>query len=365
MKIWVTHQFEAFYNWPWERPCFCIHWQGEITPSTWDFKSKEGKGYELYQLKHLNKLRGTLRIHGLENVSRKEDAIKAELHKKRDLTSVDLSWGRDWNISAQERDLQSEVIEALYPLAMLQALGIRGYEGSSYPGWMMSGGPEVPECLKYLSLSSCSELGRFPENSVLFSNLRTLSISYCDWDYIPDNMEDLKSLMEFNIISCLNINSLPTSMSKLKLLVNLYICKCHCLQSLPTALPQSLRTLEIRDCHGEYFSDIGHLNSIGKLHISNCTNLQSFEAELPQSLTGLIIEICSNLQSLPTVLPQCLQKLTVENCHRFCSLPRMPPSLQYLELGSSNLKFIRSCQTDGHQNYENIRHVPNKKIRYY
>lgn len=239
------------------------------------FTIRKEKGYELSQLKLLNKIRGILSIYHLENVSSREDALQAQLHEKKYLTKVTLNWGWNRETNDQERELHSEVLEALRPPMMLQTLSIDGYRGTRYPSWMMDGGSEVPVCLQDLELENCSELGSIPKHSKLFRSLLKLSITNCYWDYFPDNMEHLESLMEL------------------------------------------------------YFNEFRYL------------------------------------KSLPTVLPQSLQKLWVmAGCHKIHSLPVMPQSLVYFELESFSYKFIESCKTPGDQNYENILHIPSKKIRH-
>lgn len=66
------------------------------------FTVKKGEGYELCQLKQLNKLRGKLSIYGLENVSSQEDALDAELHRKENLKEVKLTWDGKRETSDEE-----------------------------------------------------------------------------------------------------------------------------------------------------------------------------------------------------------------------------------------------------------------------
>nr|BBF90034.1 putative NBS-LRR class RGA [Oryza rufipogon] len=239
-------------------------------------KTKQGlrklTGYELYQLKRLNKLRGRLKIQFLNEDSSREDALEAELHKKVYLTELDLQWSFGW--ATPQEDVQSQVLEALRPPKQLQKLEIHSYKGSSYPSWMMRDDSDVPMCLQLLWISDSTKLQAIPEHTVLLSNLRMLRISGDEWDYLPENMENLKLLVE----------------------------------------------LEILDC--------------------------------------------KKLRSLPTVWPPSLKKLTITmmSWHRLRSLPTMPESLEHFRLVSLRHKFTKSCETPGHQNYENIRHIPNKTI---
>jgi hypothetical protein len=57
-----------------------------------DFRVKKEHGYELRQLKDLNKLQGKLQIRGLLNVGSKDEAIEASLADKEQLAELVLSW---------------------------------------------------------------------------------------------------------------------------------------------------------------------------------------------------------------------------------------------------------------------------------
>nr|BBD82475.1 NBS-LRR-like protein [Oryza sativa Indica Group] len=235
------------------------------------------EGYELYQLKRLNKLRCKLNIHGLRNVSNKEDALEAELHKKKNLTRVKLSWYSDSSggvISAQEEDLQSEVLEALRPPVWLQKLRIVCYKGSAYPDWMMTNGPEVPKYLQDLKLENCRPLGRkIPEHNELFKYLRKLHVFDCSWTYFPANMENLKSLQELLIHFCRNLLSLPT---KLPLsLLKLEIAECRSIKKLPV-MPHSLLEL-ILSSHNQEF--ITSCKTPGHQYFENIRHIPRKEIE--------------------------------------------------------------------------------------
>nr|BBF89827.1 putative NBS-LRR class RGA [Oryza sativa f. spontanea] len=282
------------------------------------FTVKMEAGYELNQLKRLNKLRGELNIYGLENVPGNDDALQPELHKKENLTSVKLSWGNP----QEDQGLQSQVLEALRPPAWLQTLQIVCYNGLAYPNWMMTNGPEAPKCLQDLKLEECRQLGEeIPEHNRLFKYLRILHVANCIWEFFPANMERLESLQKLKIEDCPN------------------------LQSLPTRLPQSLRIL----------------------HISNCDRWNHWPDNMEDHMSLLELEIaeCRNIESLPAQLPGSLEKLNVlAGCPEISSLPVMPHELLELILSSRNQEFITSCKTPGHQHYENISHVPHKIIEY-
>jgi hypothetical protein len=155
---------------------------------------QEEQGYELSQLKHLNKLGGTLRIEGLDIVESKEEALEAHLTHKERLRRLELNF--DWGEGRFGPDVEAEVLEGLCPPKDLQVLAILNYRGSRYPSWMLSRhhSETAPKQLQRLVLQKCRQLASIPEDSELFIGLRQLFIQWCDWDRLPDNMERLVSL---------------------------------------------------------------------------------------------------------------------------------------------------------------------------
>nr|BBF89556.1 putative NBS-LRR class RGA [Oryza glaberrima]BBF89561.1 putative NBS-LRR class RGA [Oryza glaberrima] len=205
-------------------------------------------GCEIQQLAQLNKLRGRLQIEGLENVESKEAAAGANLAAKKGLKELVLVW--DWNDESCSPDVQAEVLEGLCPPMELETLEIRGYRCSMYPSWLvgqllnLNNGPKF---LNQLKLNRCSPLGSIPQQSELFTDLRSLVIWCCSWDSLPDNMERLKSLEKLELFLCPQILLLP-------------------------ALPLSLKTFRLYRCSDVLTSScqtIGHENWQKIKHIQN------------------------------------------------------------------------------------------------
>ncbi|KAJ4804693.1 Rp1-like protein [Rhynchospora pubera] len=97
-----------------------------------EFHVKNEKGFEIQQLGQLRQLQGHLSIRGLENVQHEVEAAQAKLAEKIGLESLEL----DWNVCEnwyENRDLDSEVINALQPPSNLKNLIIKGYAGARYP----------------------------------------------------------------------------------------------------------------------------------------------------------------------------------------------------------------------------------------
>ncbi|CAN6373553.1 unnamed protein product [Urochloa humidicola] len=186
------------------------------------FKVREKRGYELKQLKHLNKLQGTLEIDDLWHVGSKEEALEAHLTEKKRLTKLELNFV---GCGSRDQDIVADVFEGLCPPEDLQELAIWNYNCTlRYPSWMLSPQhPDAPKRLQTLALSWCSRLASIPEDSVLFKGLLELRIECCNWDSLPENMERLVSLQTLIIRMCDKLELLPT-------------------------LPQSLRGIEIIGC---------------------------------------------------------------------------------------------------------------------
>ncbi|XP_037445595.1 uncharacterized protein LOC119315029 [Triticum dicoccoides] len=188
------------------------------------FIIKDEEGYEVKQLRKLNKLRGRLIIYGLQNVKSKEEAGQANLAVKGQLTELYLVWAHGGGTRCNPKD-EAEVLEGLCPPVGLQSLTICCYEGSRYPDWMVGQHNGNPKDLQQLHFWRCNQTAPCLEVET-FRHLHELWLIYCSWDALPDNMEHLTSLKLLKIVECLNIRSLPT-------------------------LPQSLEVFELDGCNDE------------------------------------------------------------------------------------------------------------------
>ncbi|XP_037471224.1 putative disease resistance protein RGA4, partial [Triticum dicoccoides] len=195
------------------------------------FTVRNEQGYEVKQLRDLNKLCGSLDIYGLKNVKSKEEALEANLASKERLTKLTLSWDGDDGTRCSP-EVEADVLEGMCPPVGLETLVIRHYKGTRYPYWN-----GTPKDLQNLHFIYCGQLGCFPGLEA-FCHLRSLHLLYCDWYTLPGNMEHLTSLKKLEIISC------------------------HYIQSLPT-LPESLEEFELLYCNDEFMEScqtVGHPN---------------------------------------------------------------------------------------------------------
>ncbi|KAI5001550.1 hypothetical protein ZWY2020_026200 [Hordeum vulgare] len=158
-----------------------------------EFKVSNEQGYEVKQLRDLNKLRGCLCIKGLENVRSKEEALEANLAAKERLTELELQWNGDADAYRCSREVEAEVLEGLCPPVGLQTLHIYSYQGTRYPDWMVG---KQKGGLQELVLWHWKQLGPAPQLVEAFPHLHVLELWNCNWDALPCNMEHLTSLKE-------------------------------------------------------------------------------------------------------------------------------------------------------------------------
>ncbi|KAL4597846.1 hypothetical protein ACB092_11G017800 [Castanea dentata] len=99
------------------------------------------EGCKLGELKKLNKLRGTLKINGMENVVTVDEAQNAQLKEKIHLRGLELLFETSAFLIEQKGGMENDVkvLNALEPPPNLQYFKTRAYWGNTiYTNWMMS-----------------------------------------------------------------------------------------------------------------------------------------------------------------------------------------------------------------------------------
>ncbi|CAH1435918.1 unnamed protein product [Lactuca virosa] len=83
------------------------------------------KGHGIEELRHLNNLTGSLCISHLENVRSKEDAVKADLSRKKNLYEIEFNWiwSRSYAFDRNDKD----VLEGLQPPRDVKKLTFRNF----------------------------------------------------------------------------------------------------------------------------------------------------------------------------------------------------------------------------------------------
>jgi len=343
------------------------------------FTVRKASGYEIQQLEHLDILRGTLEIKGLENVRSKEEARQAKLGKKVHLRKLKLQWQTDNQSSEENKDVrkskkhrtisclgdgpsrstnqildpQEEVLEELCPPSLTSELKIEGYGGSSYPSWLSEDQGKLKN-LQHLQFSRCSASG--PPSKICTLNLPSLTILDCSWSSLPENIECLASLEELSISNCENMLSLPRLPMSLKVLK---ICNWKGTDPCPWIWESLVNLCKLRLYYVSWTSlpeNMECLASLEEMEINRCQNMLLLP-RLPMSLKELTInrwkgtyvnpgswESLVNLCKLRlchcswTSLPENMERLTslkvlsITNCKNILSLPRLPLSIKVLYL---------------------------------
>ncbi|CAO2034304.1 unnamed protein product [Urochloa humidicola] len=117
----------------------------------------KGGGHVLEEIRDIKGLCGELKISGLQNVSTKEEASKAEINNKQSLNVLKLEWSSASRARCQTID--AEVLENLQPHPNLRELSIRRYSGVTAPSWLQS---QLLKELQSLHLINCRNLSMLP-----------------------------------------------------------------------------------------------------------------------------------------------------------------------------------------------------------
>nr|CAD1823077.1 unnamed protein product [Ananas comosus var. bracteatus] len=288
-----------------------------------------------------------LQIENLEKVFDPEDAKRAQLNAKRNITSLALHWSwlnfyNDDN-EASVRTAQ-QVLDALQPPSHLEKLDIFSYPGTEAPRWMTNGKPTLEymveiRLVNLKRLESLPPLGLFPclkvieirgMNAVtcvddafsgddgMFPKLEKLTLSQMPnlekW-VSKNNQNKFPHLRDLTVAQCPKLKVLHFSCSSLENLTLLF--NNAMLYSTPGALKyfgRSLRKLTIGLCCELVATStceaLHDLTALEELEISECDELIS----LPQgmrhltSLRYLTITNCTNLETLPDWLTNSASK---------------------------------------------------------
>ncbi|KAL0346121.1 UNVERIFIED_CONTAM: putative disease resistance protein [Sesamum radiatum] len=243
------------------------------------FLAGEDEGSRIGELKDMNKLKGSLLISHLENVSTKEEAAEACLCNKQDLKKIELQWS---DLQDNKNPDEEEILESLQPPLGIQELKIFYYSGGVLPSWISN--PSFTEvvsitlyrcrycdtlppfgelpALKFLTILEMNEvleINRFfcrrnqitnQHHHVAFPKLEKLSFDSMakleNWTGVENG--DFPYLRHLIIAHCGELVALPF-LSHLNSLLHVEIINCPRLSCLPEGgLPPTLELLMIKDC---------------------------------------------------------------------------------------------------------------------
>ncbi|XP_047954828.1 putative disease resistance protein RGA4 [Salvia hispanica] len=362
------------------------------------FEVGDKSGYKLEELGSLNNLKGKLEISRLEKVGNKEEAEKANLHKKSKLLELNLMWNRN---REGETTNDENVLEGLQPHSNLKKLWIYGFKGKSFPLWTrkmeVEKVGETSSCVPLnnlieISLSRCSEceeipmLGQLPNLKSLglygLTNVKSINSSDHESQCIVfPALENLELVYMPRLTEWVHTESVGVSGVKLfPRLQCLVIQFCEQLMNFPALFRSSLKKLTIRDI-GSYrplanifetkltlltqlrvegIDDLeclpnwlfGSNPNLLELEIAECPNLRGLPDGLCTiiSLEKLIIKKCQNLEHMGVQESEgsltCLKELVIEDCNALVYLP--------CEMVGSSLKTLKLENLSSLQNLAGI-----------
>ncbi|RXI05244.1 hypothetical protein DVH24_006501 [Malus domestica] len=283
------------------------------------------------------------------------DALRANLTEKKDLSEIELAWGRkDADDSMKER----RVLESLQPSVNLVKLAIRSYGGTSFPNWLGDSSFSNIKVMGLSGFSNCWSLppvGQLPALKELYiSNMKcVMSIGA---EFYGVNGTSL--IQPFRCLEKLQFIEMPEweewlpspgrgQCPDFPRLEELVLQKCPKLRgNLPDHLP-CLKKLQVYHCWVLHeratrsrwipWSLIVNTESLRQslqdLEITGCPGLSSLlETESLSSFSVLEIQIFSRTDCLQPHLSSRLQNLTLRNCGSLLSFPRngLPTTLNSL-----------------------------------
>ncbi|KAL7611992.1 hypothetical protein Lser_V15G05582 [Lactuca serriola] len=272
------------------------------------------KGHGIEELRHLNNLTGKLCIVDLENVRSKEDAVKADLSRKKNLYDIEFNWSG--NDQGSNRVADKDVLEGLQPPGGVKILRIINFCGDNFPDWVTKMAIHIER--KWTPLDKLVEIRLYGCSSCL---------SFPTLEHLP-HLRDLW-LGGMDSLTCLRSSSVTGSNKPLSpSLRSLWLMGMKKLEKWIDGEPNSskmispvLEKLVIWRCPNMILLDECHPHPLVSLIIQNCTGLASIK-----SIQGL-----TSLESLS--IKRCLS-ITLSDCRSCLCLPTLEnlPHLRDLEL---------------------------------
>ncbi|CAH1435912.1 unnamed protein product [Lactuca virosa] len=235
------------------------------------------KGHGIEELRHLNNLTGSLCISHLENVISKEDAVKADLYRKKNLNKIEFIWS-EYDRGANRNDVG--VLAGLQPPRDVKKLTIINFSGDNFPDWVMKmaihiEGKWTPlDKLVEIRLSGCSSCLSLPTLEHL-PHLRELELL---------GMDNLTWLRSCDVTG----STKPLSPSLRSLKLNCMYRLEKWIDGAPNSskmISPVLEKLVIENCPKIILLDECHPHPLVSLYIYNCSGLVSITSI--QGLTSL------------------------------------------------------------------------------
>ncbi|KAJ1270652.1 hypothetical protein BS78_06G068500 [Paspalum vaginatum] len=294
--------------------------------------SSDSSHCSISELGSLHNLRGCLWLSGLESVKAGSKAQEANLKDKHRLQDLTLQWHDGGGVDGDEAGcvVAEQVLESLQPHADLRELAIRGYEGSTFPGWMQQ--PSSLPSLVSLTLDGCCNCTQFPAMIAHLPSLKFLSVRKM-YDVQRLISRDIHGLIKFPSLELLNLWEMygleelfEASQGDCPRLRKVCISRCPDLKRLPCT--PSVTELVLHCCHK--LPDIPGLLNLASLKIEGFHGVRSFSLPAPTALPvlrKLEIRSCKLLSSVDG-----LSALTTVRRLKIAGCPKLvlPPSISGL-----------------------------------
>ncbi|XP_030937671.1 putative disease resistance protein RGA3 [Quercus lobata] len=311
-------------------------------------------GLQIKELGNLDQLRGELDIYNLQHVKDKKEAQSSNLEGKEKIHKLRFFWSRDREYNNNNDE---EVLEGLQPHKHLKRLTIEGFQGKTFPSWLLTTRDAAVDLRLFENLidinlrycSSCKEvptLGRLPHLRVLqiigMCNVKCIGTRFYSFDFESTRypffpmLRRLELKQMYNLVEWKDASELATAVGVFPCLEELTIEECHQLKSAPCDFPflQKLWISKIRSMAFENISS--KLTTLKSLYIKNVSELACLPEQLLENnkgLKSLQIRRCHELETiyqdaLRTILG--LEEFIVESCPNLRSLPSIQGIASFL-----------------------------------
>ncbi|CAH1436012.1 unnamed protein product [Lactuca virosa] len=261
------------------------------------------KGHGIEELRNLNNLTGTLRIFDLENVESKEDAVNANLSRKKNLNNIKFNWSGNDDEDANRNDEDAnrndkDVLEGLQAPRDVKKLTFSNFSGDNFAEWVTKMAIDIErkwtplDKLVEIRLSGCRRCLSLP----MLEHLPHL------WDLtsFPQEMFDCFSFLNDLKLGPFSkeLDSFPSLQGIEKLrnhLHSLILCGVDQWESIPEQI-QHLTSLTKLIISGFRMRELPkwlkNMSSIRTLIFYNCKglNVETFRQGAPREATCVILQ---------------------------------------------------------------------------
>ncbi|RXI00610.1 hypothetical protein DVH24_000844 [Malus domestica] len=160
--------------------------------------------------------------------------------------------------------------------------------------------------LKDFNLVGCSNLEKFPEISEVMEELNWLCLDETAIEELPSSISNLTGLYDLSLEGCLKLKSLPCSICQLKSLQCFILAGCSNLEKFPeiSEVMGELQSLHLDETVIEELpSSISNLTGLCDLSLACCLKLKHLPCSICQlkSLKDFNLAGCSNLEKFPEI----------------------------------------------------------------